>query len=74
MNVLILSAYEYDKGVMSHKELLIKYHQVKGLTGVDVWSLNNRGKSSNRFDINVLGGNSGGGRLGAIQKSIFNIK
>ena len=67
----LLSMYKEDVKTMSTQELANKYDTLHRKTGINVFSIINKGKPQNRNDINVLGGNSGGGRLGAIQKSIF---
>ncbi|CAM0110076.1 hypothetical protein VPH5P1C_0132 [Vibrio phage 5P1c] len=57
----LLKMYNEDAHVMTHQQLANKYDKLHMQTGVNVFSLLNKGKSQNRFDINVLGGNSNGG-------------
>ena len=65
----LLAMYKEDQKTLDHKILVDKYSQLHVKTGVNVFSYINKGKSNNRFDINVLGGHSGGGRLGSQYKS-----
>lgn len=58
----ILIAFKHDQKVLSYKELQSKYYQIRLKTGIDAFSLVKKGKPQNTFDINVLGGHSGGGR------------
>ncbi|CAH9013789.1 conserved hypothetical protein [Vibrio phage 249E41-1] len=58
----LLKMYDEDVQTMTHQQIANKYDKLHMQTGVNVFSLLNKGKSQNRFDINVLGGNSNGGR------------
>ena len=58
----LLAMFKEDQKTLDHKTLVDKYSQLHVKTGVNVFSYLNKGKSNNRFDINVLGGHSGGGR------------
>ncbi|AUR87611.1 hypothetical protein NVP1101O_200 [Vibrio phage 1.101.O._10N.261.45.C6] len=69
----ILAAFKHDQQTMNFKDLQQKYYAVRCITGIDAFSLVNRGKSQNRNDINVLGGNSNGGRNMAAYKSGHNV-
>ncbi len=65
----LLTMYKEDQKTLGHKTLVDKYSQLHVKTGVNVFSYINKGKSNNRFDINVLGGHSGGGRTMSQYKS-----
>ncbi|CAH9013744.1 conserved hypothetical protein [Vibrio phage 496E54-1] len=67
----LLKMYNEDVQTMTHQQIANKYDKLHMQTGVNVFSLLNKGKSQNRFNICNLGGNSGGGRLGTLQKSIY---
>ena len=58
----LLKMHSEDKKTMTFQQLAHKYDVLNRQTGVNVFSILNKGKSQNRFDINVLGGNSNGGR------------
>lgn len=58
----LLKMHSQDVQTMTPQQLAHKYDVLHRQTGVNVFSLLNKGKSQNRFDINVLGGNSNGGR------------
>ncbi|AUR86430.1 hypothetical protein NVP1084O_223 [Vibrio phage 1.084.O._10N.261.49.F5] len=73
MKAAILAAFKHDQQTMNFKDLQQKYYEVRCVTGVDAFSLANRGKSQNRNDINVLGGNSNGGRNMAAYKSWHSV-
>ena len=65
----LLSMYKEDVQKMSTQDLANKYDTLHRKTGINVFSVINKGKPQNRNDINVLGGNSGGGRNMAMYKS-----
>jgi len=65
----LLSMYKEDVKTMSTQELANKYDTLHRKTGINVFSIINKGKPQNRNDINVLGGNSGGGRTMSMYKS-----
>ncbi|CAM0110294.1 hypothetical protein VPH166E361_0138 [Vibrio phage 166E36-1] len=67
----LLKMYKVDVQVMTPQQLANKYDMLHIQTGINVFSLLNKGKDQNRFNICNLGGNSGGGRLGTLQKSIY---
>ena len=67
----LLKMYKVDVETMTPQQLADKYDVLRRQTGVNVFSLLNKGKDQNRFNICNLGGNSGGGRLGTLQKSIY---
>ena len=50
------------------------YHVASELRKRKIYVTLNFGYSPNRNNINTLGGNSGGGRLGAIARSIYATK
>lgn len=58
----LLKMHSQDVQTMTPQQIADKYDVLRRQTGVNVFSLLNKGKSQNRFDINVLGGNSNGGR------------
>ena len=65
----LLSMYKEDVKTMSTQGLANKYDTLHRKTGINIFSLINKGKPQNRNDINVLGGNSGGGRTMSMYKS-----
>ena len=65
----LLSMYKEDVKTMSIQDLANKYDTLHRKTGINVFSIINKGKPQNRNDINVLGGNSGGGRTMSMYKS-----
>ncbi len=65
----LLKMYKEDVKTLSTQALANKYDALHRRTGINVFSIINRDKPQNRFDINVLGGNSGGGRNMAIYRS-----
>tara|TARA_Y100000588_G_scaffold244854_1_gene259053 strand:- start:4645 stop:4887 length:243 start_codon:yes stop_codon:yes gene_type:complete len=65
----LLSMYKEDVKTMSTQDLANKYDVLRRKTGINVFSIVNKGKPQNRNDINVLGGNSGGGRTMSMYKS-----
>lgn len=58
----LLGMYKEDVKTMSTQDLANKYDTLHRKTGINVFSIVNKGKPQNRYDINVLGGNSNGGR------------
>ena len=69
MKSALLSMYKEDVKTMSAQDLANKYDTLHRKTGVNVFSIINKGKPQNRYNINVLGGNSGGGRTMLMYKS-----
>ena len=65
----LLGMYKEDVKTMSTQDLANKYDVLHRKTGINVFSIVNKGKPQNRNDINVLGGNSGGGRTMSMYKS-----
>ena len=65
----LISIYKEDVKTMSIQDLANKYDTLHRKTGINVFSIVNKGKPQNRNDINVLGGNSGGGRSMSMYKS-----
>lgn len=65
----LVSMYKEDVKTMSTQDLANKYDTLHRKTGINVFSIVNKGKPQNRNDINVLGGNSGGGRTMSMYKS-----
>ena len=65
----LLKMYSVDVETMTPQQLANKYDTLNIQTGVNVFSLLNKGKDQNRFNICNLGGNSGGGRTMSMYKS-----
>lgn len=69
VKVALLKMHSEDKKTMTPQQLAHKYDVLNRQTGVNVFSLLNKGKDQNRFNICNLGGNSGGGRTMLMYKS-----
>ena len=65
----LLKMHTQDVQTMTPQQLADKYDVLRRQTGVNVFSLLNKGKDQNRFNICNLGGNSGGGRTMSMYKS-----
>ena len=69
----LLKMHSQDVKTMTPQQLAGKYDVLHRQTGVNVFSILNKGKSQNRFDINVLVGNSNGGRCMHQYKSGYRV-
>lgn len=58
----LLGMYKEDVQKLSTQDLANKYDTLHLKTGINVFSIVNKGKPQNRFNICNLGGNSNGGR------------
>ena len=63
-----------NQAIASHVPESEIYHVASELRKRNIYVTLNFGHSPNRNNINTLGGNSGGGRLGAISRSIYATK